>query len=82
MAIGTPQFRYKFAAGLLVCGLGSLISLLPLSLVLWGSPLGFLGPIIFVAGALSVLAATLLGLFNYYSLRATQSNSSPAETKE
>ena len=78
MSIGNAHFRYRLAVGFLTFGLIAIVSLLPLSFVLYGHPLGFIGPVLLFAGSASVLLATALGLYNYLSLRR---KSSPTESK-
>jgi hypothetical protein len=70
MAIGSARVRYKIAVSLLAYGLTAIISLLPLSFVLYGHPLGFIGPVLLFSGIAAVALATVLGLYNYVALES------------
>jgi hypothetical protein len=64
----------------LIVGVVLLISLFPLSFYFWGSPSG-LWLVLPLAGVVSVLAAFVLGLFNYFRLQANR-ETPPTERKE
>ncbi|WP_211051106.1 hypothetical protein [Parasphingorhabdus halotolerans] len=63
-------------------GIVSMLALFPLSFVLWGSPWGFIGPILFFAGFMAIAAAAILDIFNNLSLHGNRANTSHMEGTE